>query len=161
MQNYSKKVNVVCACGNTFRMLAKNVTTKRHTGKCRSCRRRDTIYLKVPPFMRVYKHVKSVALRRGIGFTLTFEEFLFLTAKTECFYCEAPLVWRARTKHGESLASNLDRKDSKGIYEKANLVQCCGTCNRIKSDRLTFDQMCSLAPTLKALSKQIQQFQGE
>ncbi len=121
---------------------------------------RESTFQRVAPFTNLYNHLRGAALRRNIGFTLTFEEFVSFTDKKWCFYCDTHLVWRDRVRQGQSLGGyNLDRKDSEGIYEKSNLVACCGTCNKIKSDRLTFEQMLSLSPALKTLSREIRRLQ--
>lgn len=158
MPSYNKKVDLVCPCGKTFQAWSHNIRLRGHSGKCRGCRRREIIKHKVPPYATLFNHMKFVAGKRKIEFRLTFEEFLCFTHVPLCFYCETPLVWRAYVTRGQSAACNLDRKDSNGAYEKENLVCCCGICNRLKSDRFTFEQMCSLAPTLKILSQKITSF---
>lgn len=154
------KVELTCSCGRLFSAWSQNIRLRGHSGKCRGCRRTETIFEKYPPFMRLFNHLRCQASNRQIEFVLTFEEFLEFTKLSRCFYCEAQLNWQARVPRGKNLGGyKLDRKDPAGAYEKANLVQCCSICNRIKSDRLTFEQMCSLAPMLKTLTAKILSFQ--
>jgi hypothetical protein len=154
------KVELTCSCGKIFAAWAHNIRLRGHTKKCSSCRRTEVLFKRFPPYTALYNQLKRESIRRGIGLALTFEEFLAFTEVSRCFYCDAVLDWQSRGTHKRGVSGyNLDRKDTTGIYEKTNLVQCCGICNRIKSDRFTFEQMCSLAPTLKALNIQISKFQ--
>jgi hypothetical protein len=155
----NRKVELTCPCGKVFTAWSNNIRYRGHSGKCRGCRRTEQASKLYPPFQRLFNHLKCQAINREIEFVLTFEEFLGFTEQPLCFYCDAQLEWQGKVPRGENLGGyKLDRKDPAGIYEKTNLVQCCGICNRIKSDRFTFEQMCSLAPALKALNIQISKF---
>jgi len=154
------KVELTCSCGKVFTAWSQNIRRRGHSGKCRGCRKVEATAKLYPPFLRLFNHLKCQAANRNIGFVLTFEEFLEFTEQPCCFYCEAGLGWQGKVPRGKNLGGyKLDRKNPAGTYEKTNLVQCCGICNRIKSDRFTFEQMCSLAPTLKVLNAQISGFQ--
>jgi len=59
----------------------------------------------------------------------------------ECHYCKQRLG-----KQGHS----LDRMDSSVGHVCWNVVPCCGRCNRIKSNLLTYEEMMRLAPVLRA-----------
>lgn len=65
---------------------------------------------------------KKAAQKRGYTFELNFEQFLSFWGKP-CFYCGAQI---------DSIG--LDRKDNKIGYNINNVVPCCATHNRMKSD---------------------------
>jgi hypothetical protein len=69
-----------------------------------------------------YAKTKSSATAREIPFRLTLEEFLTLWQK-DCTYCGDPIA-----------TIGLDRIDSNSDYSIANVVPCCLTCNRAKSE---------------------------
>lgn len=74
-----------------------------------------------------YAKSKGAAKSRDISFLLTLEEFLTFWQK-DCSYC------------GDSIVTiGLDRIDSDGPYSLANVVPCCLTCNKAKSE-LTQEQ---------------------
>jgi hypothetical protein len=65
-----------------------------------------------------------------------------------CHYCFDPIIWKA---HTSTKAINLDRKDNSLPHNKSNLVVCCGWCNSIKSDQLTYSEFILLSPILKEI----------
>jgi hypothetical protein len=71
------------------------------------------------------------------GFSLTFEQAKHLMS-SQCFYCggePAQKIDGGKTKVWSNFRyQGIDRVDSRGIYEDANCVPCCGTCNLMKSD---------------------------
>ena len=75
---------------------------------------------------------------------ITFEDYISLISKP-CFYC------------GDSLARvggvSLDQVLPSGGYILANVVPCCGECNRVKSSQYTRDQMVIVAPILATFRK--------
>ncbi len=85
---------------------------------------------------RVLPHVRfnqsqHVAKRRGLEWHLTKEQYLSLVSRP-CEYCGGML---------SGTGSSLDRIDNGRGYEIGNVVQCCGPCNRVKSDVLTYEEM--------------------
>jgi 5-methylcytosine-specific restriction endonuclease McrA len=84
-----------------------------------------------------------------LKFILTFEEYLVIIGKGECFYCGAKLHWPDYNVR-KSQASNLDRKDSSKGYISGNIVACCWSCNNIKSNHFTFEQFCEIGKLLRA-----------
>jgi hypothetical protein len=62
------------------------------------------------------------AKKRGIAFTLTFEEFNAFW-KQPCAYCGY-----------EIFTVGLDRVDNARGYEAGCVVSCCSICNAMKSD---------------------------
>tara|TARA_R110000868_G_scaffold13432_1_gene62748 strand:- start:391 stop:759 length:369 start_codon:yes stop_codon:yes gene_type:complete len=73
-------------------------------------------------FVGKYNSYKGEAKRRGHAFDLTQQEFQTLWQK-DCSYC------------GRSITTiGIDRVDSSVGYQIDNVVSCCTTCNRLKSD---------------------------
>lgn len=62
-----------------------------------------------------------------------------LVLDADCHYCG---------QHIETLGSSLDRKDSDKGYTLDNVVPCCGDCNKVKNDVLSYDEMVYLMPLL-------------
>lgn len=69
--------------------------------------------------------------QRGITWSLTREEYGSLITKP-CHYCEG---------HTGSFGVGLDRMNSSLGYTCENVVPCCGDCNIVKSDILTYEEM--------------------
>lgn len=80
------------------------------------------------------------ATNRGHVVELTFEEWVVLVDDAVCHYCFELI----QTKGGGS----LDRKDSSLGYTKDNVVPCCSTCNRVKNNLITYEEMCYIMPLL-------------
>jgi hypothetical protein len=67
--------------------------------------------------------MKSNARRRGIEFTLTFEQYSSIVSENKCLYCGGPLPYRG---------SGIDRKHFEIGYVIGNCVPCCSRCNDLK-----------------------------
>lgn len=92
-----------------------------------------------------YNRAKQAAKRKGAGWTLSLRAYRTLIFPDKCHYCYGELP-----KDG----SALDRKQSKLGYTIDNVVPCCKLCNWIKSDKLSYDEMCLISqlrrdPTLQ------------
>jgi hypothetical protein len=70
------------------------------------------------------------AKRSGHAVDITFEEFLFLTQITVCYYCGGSITWEP---YGGT-AYNLDRLNSALGYSFENVAVCCFRCNNLKSN---------------------------
>jgi|ERR1035441_520809 5-methylcytosine-specific restriction endonuclease McrA len=77
-----------------------------------------------------YKELKHAALAKG-EFNISLEQHIEIL-KHPCAYCDGPL-----NKGG----SGLDRKDTSKSYILDNVVPCCYSCNKIKSDELSYEEM--------------------
>ena len=122
---------------------------KTHSGMCRSCTQHGEDY------MFIYQELKNHRNRK-VGFALTFEEFLDIIKYNFCHYCDKELVYNKHSKDwGKELtrAHQLDRKDNTKGYLKDNVVTCCWTCNRLKSDAFTYEEFNLLSPILKIITK--------
>jgi 5-methylcytosine-specific restriction endonuclease McrA len=83
----------------------------------------------------VFKRMKVQAKIRDLEFNLT-REFVYCETQKTCFYCSEPPSNRSvRSSRKEVYFYNgLDRIDSSLGYTETNVVPCCYSCNRAKSD---------------------------
>jgi hypothetical protein len=92
---------------------------------------------KIAPLDGIFRTYKSQARRRNLEWCLTIDEFKNIT-QLDCFYCgEKPSnkAWRQRYYRGPDYIYNgIDRKDNNLGYEHGNVLPCCRTCNRMKSN---------------------------
>lgn len=89
-----------------------------------------------------YTSGKSNAQTRNIIWDITFLQWKTLVLNKVCIYCQGKLP-----KSG----CGLDRKDNDIGYLLDNVVPCCGSCNRLKSDILSFDEMIEVTKLLKKM----------
>lgn len=123
---------------------------KTHSGKCRRCVQKGI------PYAHIYNELsRSHSNHRGIEVTMTLEEFLDIIAIHKCHYCEDDVIFHKHSRDSEgnhlSRAYQLDRKENSIGYTKDNCVVCCWECNRLKSDRFTYDEFILLSPALKQI----------
>lgn len=85
-------------------------------------RQRNEIYRKKPS--NRFNSAKSRLKYKQVEFTLSLKEYSEII-KAPCHYCGIP---------NDGGGSGLDRIDNNVGYVVGNLVSCCGTCNRMKSD---------------------------
>jgi hypothetical protein len=118
---------------------------KTHSGKCTSCAQ------KKEPYLFIYNELKNHR-NRNVDFDLSFNELLEFINKPECHYCNTKLIYHKHSRGLNGLAisraHHLDRKDNSLGYKKENVVQCCWECNRLKSDRFSYDEFIQLKPIL-------------
>ncbi len=94
----------------------------------------------------LYGNYKRNASHRGIGFSLSIDDFKTLT-KEPCYYCgvqpskkfptDHAVTQRIKIRKGkltQYVYNGLDRKDNSLPYEPGNAVSCCEQCNYMKSD---------------------------
>ena len=74
---------------------------------------------------------KRHAKIRNIEWNVTLEEFKPII-KNPCAYCGTVNL---------GLGVGIDRIDSALPYEPSNMIACCGTCNKIKHNALTYEEM--------------------
>lgn len=85
---------------------------------------------------RIVRGIKGTAKNREIEFRLDDQE-LFALITSECAYCGAEPRERELWINGgrEVVRGNgVDRIDSDLGYIQGNVIACCITCNRMKSD---------------------------
>ncbi len=86
-----------------------------------------------------YSAAKTHARRKGKEFNISKSDYLELISK-KCTYCGGTLPL-----HGIA----LDRLDNSKGYVIGNVVSCCTTCNRIRGDHLSFEEMVHIIRCLK------------
>lgn len=95
--------------------------------------------VRLPPGRAALKHVYT-QIRwnapnvRNLEFTITFEEFLEISARN-CIYCDAPPGNWARVYRDNKTRvfySGIDRADNSKGYIAGNCVPCCHPCNMAK-----------------------------
>lgn len=79
-----------------------------------------------------YHQARASARYRGLDFSLSKEEFAALIARP-CTYCMADM--------SKFTGCGLDRLDNAVGYAAENVIPCCGSCNAIRGDKLTHDEM--------------------
>ena len=87
---------------------------------------------------RIYTSYRYRCKTRNIFFSISVEQFYKLSQK-RCVYCNAAPANRERGF--DFIYNGLDRKDNRKGYTKDNSLPCCGTCNSLKSNILTYDEM--------------------
>lgn len=132
-------------CGKELKVMGGSLKT--HSGKCRRCTQLKT------PYLYIYNELKNHR-KLDIEFTLTFDEFLKKIENSNCHYCGEKLIYHENSRNwGEpnSRSHKLDRKNNNLGYTDENTVCCCWECNRLKSNRFTYDEFSQLSPILKKI----------
>lgn len=78
---------------------------------------------------------KAGAKKRGISWELTLEQYRVLILQNKCHYCDSNL---------SETGCGLDRTNNNLGYILSNVVPCCGRCNDMKGQFLTYDEMIML-----------------
>ena len=94
---------------------------------------------------------------RVLSVELTFEEFLEIIKERNCHYCGEDLNYEEYSRvwgKTNSRAHQLDRKNNDLGYTKDNVVTCCWECNRLKSDRFTYEEFIQFSPILKKIQSE-------
>lgn len=129
-------------CGKELKIQGSSL--KNHSGKCMRCTQLKE------PYMYIYNELKSHK-KENIEFNLTFEEFLSIIQNNNCHYCNDMIKYEKYSRvwgKTNSRAHQLDRKDNNLGYIKDNLVTCCWDCNRLKSNKFTYEEFLSFSPIL-------------
>lgn len=123
---------------------------ERHSGKCQRCSKLGE------PYIFIYNELKNHRNRK-VEFLITFEELKsIITNSPKCHYCGIDLLYNKHSRHwGKNLtrAHQLDRKNNTKGYFLDNVVTCCWTCNRFKSDAFTYEEFCLLRPALEEIQR--------
>lgn len=127
----------LCTCGETPIVCSSYLKRKAHKGT-RSCGhlgnyKARKLSLDAYFLQRLLKFYTRASKKRGLEWNLNENEFLGLT-QMACFYCDSPPL-NTIIRQGKTVFYNgVDRINSDQGYIKENVVSCCGTCNRMKSD---------------------------
>jgi hypothetical protein len=104
---------------------------------------------KKPPTGRfLYSSYLSNCRRRNVFWGLSLEEFVKITSQN-CVYCGR----KPSQVRGTYTYNGIDRKDNDRGYTVKNSLPCCKTCNSVKSDRFTFEQMKKIGRVLQIINK--------
>lgn len=99
----------------------------------------------------LYTYMKR-AKKKDLSFELSEQEFRQLTS-SNCHYCDVKPLQNSNRKHAgmkrkdklrfkvEYIYNGIDRINSDKGYFLQNCVSCCGSCNTIKSDILSYEEM--------------------
>lgn len=120
---------------------------KTHSGKCMRCTQLKE------PYKYIYNELK-LHKKNDKEVTISFDEFLEIIKDSKCHYCDIPLKYEKYSRYWgktHSRAHQLDRKDNNLGYNKENIVTCCWECNRLKSDRFSYEEFIQLSPILKKI----------
>lgn len=137
-KSYVTKWKCKCKCGQEKWIQASSLSQK----QTRSCgcfqREMTSIARKLEPGMAakraIYRQYKLRSRRKNLDFSISFLEFLKLTAR-ECYYCGRLLSnkYAVERNNGVFCYNGLDRKNNKLGYSIDNAVSCCKYCNVAKS----------------------------
>ena len=122
---------------------------KTHSGKCKRCTQLGE------PYFFIYNELRNHRNKK-VEFNLTFEEFKQIINDPNCHYCGEQLIYHKHSKNwGKVLtrAHQLDRKNNEEGYTKNNVIPCCWTCNRLKSDAFSYEEFMMLSPILKQIKQ--------
>lgn len=109
-------------------------------------------YTDKPAFNDILYTYMHRAKKKGVSFKLSESEFRQLTS-SNCHYCNKIPSQNANRKHSNFKYKNrmrfkisyiyngIDRINSNEGYTLNNCVSCCGDCNLIKNDILSYDEM--------------------
>ena len=132
-------------CGKELKIQSSSLV--RHSGKCMRCTQLKKPYMYI--FNELKKHKK-----KGPTVKITFDEFLDLIKTKKCHYCGDDLNYEEYSRvwgKTNSRAHQLDRKNNNIGYLKDNLVTCCWDCNRLKSDKYTYEEFIQFSPILNKI----------
>jgi len=83
-----------------------------------------------------YLHCITTARKRNLEWSISEEDYQKLVS-IPCDYCNG--------QFGQvTTGVGLDRKDNTKGYTLENSVSCCGWCNKLKSDQLSYTEMKSV-----------------
>lgn len=125
----------VCDCGN--KIVVRGACLRAGNSRSCGCARREALRAanSLPrgeaAFRKALDNMRRQAAIRGIAWQLTDDEARSL-CDLECDYCGAPPSNVASGVNGDYVYSGLDRLDSDGGYEMANVRPCCFDCNNAK-----------------------------
>ena len=92
----------------------------------------------------LYGNYKKRAKKNKMAFDLTKAEFAELTS-SDCYICGAPPTqkyvhsYKAKCYVLPYMYNGIDRVDNAFGYEMGNVMACCMTCNRTKSNHSLLD----------------------
>lgn len=119
-----------CQCGRTDCICGYSLVYGSSTG-CRSCGVIKRHATGLSARNNVLNEYKRGAKERDLEWSISLEEFLFLTAQ-DCYYCGRKPSTISKKATGNFVYNGLDRADNSLGYTKTNTVPCCQDCNMAK-----------------------------
>lgn len=141
--------NWLCKCSCGKEGVVDGYNLREGLSKSCGCYHKEQVSKK--PFEWIFNVLKYTAKDTNRECTLTYDDFVELTKTTNCHYCGEGINWKEHTGKDGKMAYYLDRTDNKIGYIKENCAVCCTNCNRIKSNKFTYDEMVELGRTLRAI----------
>lgn len=122
-----------------------------HTSRTPSC----TVCTRFSSLRSNAAKVRRTGVAPGLGFSLSEFAEWFARQPRECAYCRIPesLIEElgVRTQVGLPLQRlGVDRLDGERGYELENIVLCCFSCNKVRSNTFSADEMAIIAPGISA-----------
>ena len=132
-----------CSCGNIREIRKDNLFDKRENRRTKSCGCKQTQNRKTKTrrpesmYSTLYRSCKSLAVNRGLEFSLLKEEHTNIIQQN-CYYCGSPPKLGQRVGKYKSMVgvpvvyNGVDRINSDIGYIIDNCVPCCDICNKMK-----------------------------
>jgi len=141
--------NWLCKCSCGKEDVVDGYNLREGLSKSCGCYHKEQVSKK--PFEWLFNVLKYNAKDANRACTLTYDDFVTLTKITNCHYCDEVIKWKAHTGKDGKMAYYLDRMDNNIGYIKENCVVCCTNCNRIKSNKFTYDEMIRMGEVLREI----------
>lgn len=130
----------VCECGKTRRCDARKLNDGRVTScGCDTAEKReraaDSLRKESTMWRGIWNTYKCSARERSLAFDLTDIQVRAICSMA-CHYCGKPPLQKWKRAHTDRVIgryNGIDRVDNEIGYVPANVVPCCGHCNRIKN----------------------------
>ena len=129
-----------CDCGNEIITRGESLRNK-YTQSCGCYHKRQ---IQKRPYEWVFRLLLRSAKSTKRFCNLIYEDILDFTKYTRCQYCKCEIKWESHQTPECSVAYYIDRKDNNIGYIKENCIVCCSDCNRIKSNKFTYEEMVKL-----------------
>lgn len=136
-----------CGVEKPFSAFSKHRLSKDgHAYQCKECNAKRAKIWRGTPTSIYTSMVGRVNFYHKTKICISKEEFLewYHSQPKLCVYCDIPeekaIIWKKIFNH-RSTKLSIDRKNAFGNYEAGNIVLCCYTCNIIKSNVLSYDEM--------------------
>ena len=124
-----------CECGNTKDIAGADLRRQKQGTVSCGCVSANQLDDGEAVLNNIVHSYRLSAKKRGYNFNLTKEEVRTIT-KSNCVYCGCEPANERKSKYGAGsyIHNGIDRVDNTKGYTVDNVVACCTTCNRIKSD---------------------------
>ena len=129
--------NCCCECGGYAVVCSSHLTRENGKGtkSCGCLRNYKARKLSLDAYFlqRLLAFYTRAAKKRSLNWDISREDFIGLL-RENCFYCKSSPS-NTLIRQGEKvLYSGINRLDNTKGYTEENVVSCCGTCNRMKSN---------------------------